>query len=479
MHAIRKAWWAFLVLVFVGVQPPKVAQAALITGSDYAGADLLPGDGDVLSGTFTNVGLFHVPAGTTVFVDPGVPLSIEADQVLIEGTLDGTGAGYAGAPTTTASESAGAPGSGPGGGAGGGHGDCVHSSGGGGGGYGGAGGASGSYLGFGPPPAAGGSTYGTDSGSDLDMGSGGGAAGSHCSFLPGDGAAGGAGGASITLTSPSITIDGSLLADGAAGADGTPNAEFPSSAGGGGSGGGVILCGTGTVSGLVSARGGDGGDVVPSLEFANGGGGGGGGRVKTAPGIVVTGTIDVSGGALGTSSTSSTTPAEAGTAGTSTSALEGCPAPIDDTTPPAVSCTVTKSTLWPATRGMIDVGLTATATDDVDASPTLLDVVVYSDEDNGAAPYSPDATWNGTTLKLRAERAIGTGATGRIYVIVVRFADDAGNVGHHCCTVVVPLTMTTTHLTALAAEAATAEEACDESPGTPPSGMTTILGDDE
>ena len=35
---------------------------------DYAGADLVLANGDTLSGTYTNVGLFSLPAGATVFI---------------------------------------------------------------------------------------------------------------------------------------------------------------------------------------------------------------------------------------------------------------------------------------------------------------------------------------------------------------------------------------------------------------------------
>ncbi|MBN1667982.1 MAG: hypothetical protein JW862_12880, partial [Anaerolineales bacterium] len=69
---------------------PGSALAATIPGADYGGADLVPADGDVLSGTFTNVGTFWIQAGVTVFVDPGTPLSIQADTILIEGILDGS-----------------------------------------------------------------------------------------------------------------------------------------------------------------------------------------------------------------------------------------------------------------------------------------------------------------------------------------------------------------------------------------------------
>ena len=62
---------------------------ALIVGGDYQGADLLPANGDVLSGTFTNVGRFEIDAGETVLVQPGTLLSVQAQNVLIDGVLNG------------------------------------------------------------------------------------------------------------------------------------------------------------------------------------------------------------------------------------------------------------------------------------------------------------------------------------------------------------------------------------------------------
>ena len=75
---------------------PTPAEAATIIGADLGGGDLIVSDGDVLSGTFTNVGTFTIPAGVTVFVDPAIPLSITADTIIIDGTLDGSGAGSLG-----------------------------------------------------------------------------------------------------------------------------------------------------------------------------------------------------------------------------------------------------------------------------------------------------------------------------------------------------------------------------------------------
>jgi hypothetical protein len=72
--------------------------ASLACAVDYGGADLVPANGSSLGGTFTNVGHFEIGFGVTVQVDPGVPLEIHADTILVDGTLDAVGAGDAGGP---------------------------------------------------------------------------------------------------------------------------------------------------------------------------------------------------------------------------------------------------------------------------------------------------------------------------------------------------------------------------------------------
>ena len=58
------------------------ANAVVINGSDLTGGNLTPGDGDVLSGAFINVGNFSIGAGTTVYVMPGVALVGDAAHVI-------------------------------------------------------------------------------------------------------------------------------------------------------------------------------------------------------------------------------------------------------------------------------------------------------------------------------------------------------------------------------------------------------------
>lgn len=178
------------------VSPPLLA--AVIVGGDLGGGDLLPANGDILSGTFTNVGTFKIAAGDIIFVDPGVPLSIQAALIDIDGTLDGSGAGFAGGASVVNAGNCvatgtvtGNPGAGAGGGGGGTFGCNIHGSGGSGGGHGGSGGNSASWFGSNPPPVPGGSTVGDATSVSIDQGSGGGSGSRYSGFYPGSSGAGG------------------------------------------------------------------------------------------------------------------------------------------------------------------------------------------------------------------------------------------------------------------------------------------------
>ena len=284
--------------------PVSTTKAAVIVGGDLGGGDLLPANGDILSGTFTNVGIFQIDAGDTVFVDPGVPLSIQAAQINIHGTLDGSGVGSTGgAPVTNipscvpSGTLTGNAGSGPGGGGGGRFGCNVHGSGGGGGGYGGSGGGSDSFFSpTNPGPAAGGATFGDATSPSINLGSGGGSGSRYNQFnIVGASGAGGAGGSAISLFG-TIDLDGTILADGA---DGALPTNQNGAGGGGGSGGGVLLDGTLLLNGPISATGGNG--VTNTFALPSSGGGGGGGRIKLFGGALFdTGfSFDVSGGGVG------------------------------------------------------------------------------------------------------------------------------------------------------------------------------------
>jgi hypothetical protein len=133
-------------------------------------------------------------------------------------------------------------------------------------------------------------------------------------------------------------------------------------------------------------------------------------------------------------------------------------AAVIDVSPPTVTCNVQRKFLWPATRGLNDVGLQVTITDD-DPSP-LRELRVTSDEaDALVPPYTPDGqvVLAPSRLRLRAERIVAPGASGRVYLIQVRATDNAANVGSVCCAAGVPVNLTVAHLTALAMDMATAE----------------------
>ncbi|HBA59491.1 MAG TPA: hypothetical protein DCZ92_01440 [Elusimicrobia bacterium] len=259
---------------------PAVAGAATIAGRDLAGQNLICGPGstadnsipcspnDVLSGVFTNVGLFQINAGTTVFVTPAIPLIIFASTISIPGTLNGSGRGEVGGI-------GGDPGQPGGDGAGRGPGIGADANkGGGGGAYGGAGGNGAGTDGV---LGIGGAAYDDIalpvSPGYISLGSGGGGGGGTS---PETGGSGGQGGASIYLEASSFTLTGFIFPRGVPGG----NATKPADAGGGGAGGGLLLrcTGSATVNGVINASGGKGGDATGS--GGNPGGGGGGGRVK-------------------------------------------------------------------------------------------------------------------------------------------------------------------------------------------------------
>jgi hypothetical protein len=111
---------------------------------------------------------------------------------------------------------------------------------------------------------------------------------------------------------------------------------------------------------------------------------------------------------------------------------------IDDTAP-VVSCTTSIAALWPPNHKFVDVGLKITATDNCDSTPAFEVAGVTSDEPTasidgaGGDIHAPDAEVSGTTVKLRAERS-GI-LDGRVYRIVVKATDMAGNVGFGSCAV--------------------------------------------
>jgi uncharacterized repeat protein (TIGR01451 family) len=146
---------------------------------------------------------------------------------------------------------------------------------------------------------------------------------------------------------------------------------------------------------------------------------------------------------------------------------------VQDNQPPTVSASVAVTTMGPPfNHTMINVGLAASATD---SCPGLgpLQVSVYSDEDDGTGPHSPDALDIGLgTLKLRRER--DGDSNGRVYLVVVKATDASNNTAVSCKTVTVPLSNSAGSQAAVAAQAASAAAFCSANNGAPPSGFFTV-----
>lgn len=104
---------------------------------------------------------------------------------------------------------------------------------------------------------------------------------------------------------------------------------------------------------------------------------------------------------------------------------------IEDTSPPELSMSVGKNSLWPPNHKMVDVGFGFEVSDICDPEPDV-SVQITSDEPTATAPgaggpkYAPDAEIidDGMVL-LRSERS-GKG-DGRVYVITVTATDASGN----------------------------------------------------
>jgi hypothetical protein len=146
---------------------------------------------------------------------------------------------------------------------------------------------------------------------------------------------------------------------------------------------------------------------------------------------------------------------------------------VQDTQAPLLSSSVAVTTMGPPfNHALINVGLAASATD---SCPGLgpFQVFVYSDEDDGSGPHSPDATNIGLgTLRLRRER--DGDADGRVYLVVVKVTDASGNTAASCSTVTVPLSNSAGSQSAVNAQAASAASFCSANNGAAPAGYFVV-----
>jgi hypothetical protein len=119
-------------------------------------------------------------------------------------------------------------------------------------------------------------------------------------------------------------------------------------------------------------------------------------------------------------------------------ALDGGAGIVDvvDVIPPVVKSSVATSRLWPPGHEFVDVGFTATATDNCDAGVAqTLTTEVWSDEPGdatGDGNATPDATELQGALWLRAERR-GM-EDGRVYLLSTDATDACGNRAFACTT---------------------------------------------
>jgi len=228
---------------------------------DHYGQDYEIGNREAMGESHINIGTMTVPVSTTLYLGDNTTLTIDAQKVVIDGTIDGTGAGSPGSSTAATI------GLGEGYGAAGATGGGDTSAGGGSyGGQGGRGWTGSAYTGYG------GGTYGSSTDKTVYTGSSGGTA--ERANQAGDG------GGAITINTPWFVMGstGGIYMNGSNGMD----IVYPDGAAGGGSGGTILIVASSIylpTGAVLDVSGGDGGDAQNN-PGGYGGGGGAGGIVK-------------------------------------------------------------------------------------------------------------------------------------------------------------------------------------------------------
>ena len=145
---------------------------------------------------------------------------------------------------------------------------------------------------------------------------------------------------------------------------------------------------------------------------------------------------------------------------------------------PVVNASAAVSLLPQNDHELVNVGLSASATDGACPAPTTFAVQVFSDEDDETptgAVFSPDAKDIAVgTLRLREERT--DSGEGRVYLIVVKATDTGGGTGFATLTVVVPKSSSNANIASVNAQAAAAKAFADSHGGAAPAGYF-LVGD--
>ena len=151
---------------------------------------------------------------------------------------------------------------------------------------------------------------------------------------------------------------------------------------------------------------------------------------------------------------------------------------VNDTVAPILTSTIAMSSLSVTNSNLVNVGLTATATDN-GGQPVTIQVAVYGDEDDqtptiDTTVHSPDAKDIApATLRLRGERVEAN--DGRVYLIIVTATDNVGNFSRAYHTVVVPKNNKPANIEAVHAEAEVVKAYAEANGAAPPTFF--VVGD--
>lgn len=146
---------------------------------------------------------------------------------------------------------------------------------------------------------------------------------------------------------------------------------------------------------------------------------------------------------------------------------------------PVLTSSVAVSLISTNNSNLVNVGLTASATDQEGETVTI-QVTVFGDEDDQTPTanntvHSPDAkNIAPNTLRLRGERIEAN--DGRVYLIVVTATDTSGGVSRNYHTVVVPKSNKQANIDSVNAQAAVAAAYAESHGGAPPPGYF-VIGD--